>query len=405
MRRVAALSVVIALPLSGCGGGGDTVTADEEQPDSASAVEEQGDSEVTRDSEVAGDVEVAGDAEGQAEPSDDATDDETVDEQDRWMQTPLAQYMGWGQSSEEDEAFYQEQDRQRQEIVSACMAEQGFVWVPVDYSQYEEFDQGMDPFEGLTEEERIDMYGFGWSTMFGFEEEMADQEPEFVDPNWELEKSMGDAEREAWQRALSGDPVEWDENDPRFDPTSEEFDPELMMPSGCWGEAERELGTLDNQEAQMVLASERESLYQRIENDPRMITVQNEWSTCMAESGYVFGTQDDMWRALEERMRPIGESQDPLAGMSRGEVEALFDSMTLEEEEEFFSQNRALSPEMEAELAEVQEFELGVARADFDCRKDLNIDDVWFEVQVEYEEEFIEEHSDLLEQIKKAEGR
>jgi len=395
MRRtrcvLTAILAVIALLVTACGGGGGETTTTADQTEVAGAVDE-------RTEEQAGEEEVA-----EEQVRDEEITEEEVAEEERWQETPLAQFMGWGQSPEDDAAYWQEQDRKRQELVSECMAEQGFAWVPVDYSQFEEF--GHDPFADLTREEFIEQYGFGISTMFDLEQEMPPPDFEFVDPNWEMYESLSDAEKEAWDRTLHGEPMEWDETDPRFDPTSDEFDPEVMMPQGCWGEAERALGDYQRNLAWMEFESEFSSLWQQIENDPRMVEAQTEWSTCMAGQGYTLTSQEDMWMDLEERMMPIWEAQDPFANMPPEEIEPILEDMTPEEQDEFFRQAQQLTPELQARLDEVKEYELALAMADYECNKQADIDDVRFEVQIEHERAFIEEHGERLAELRELEGR
>ena len=75
--------------------------------------------------------------------------------------------------------------------------------------------------------------------------------------------------------------------------------------------------------------------------------------------------------------------------------------MSDEELEAIFSQPREFSDEARAKLGELQAREIDLAVASFDCGGNFfDPPEVFFEVLAEYEEQFLEENSEQLEQFR-----
>lgn len=288
------------------------------------------------------------------------------------------------------EARFAEEERERQTLITECMAAQGFEYQPVDYGQNFFFGPGndLDP----TSREFVEKYGFGFSTYeeeFAVEEEAAFESEEaagaFSDPNQEYVDGLSESAREAYYAALYGDQPEFD---PSF--TEEEMEeafeenPELFGPQGCEGEAYTE--TQGGQQAVYVaLQDEMQDLFERMQADPRIAAWEQDWAACMADAGYTFTKMEEIYEELERRMNTIYESQDPGAAVTEEEVEA----MTPEEREAFFEESQ---PEPDrALLDEVQAFEVEVALASFDCGG-MDQNDLFTEIAGDYQRDFIEEN-------------
>jgi hypothetical protein len=306
----------------------------------------------------------------------------------------LEEFFGFGEDFDEaaQQAEFEDQQRLLEEQVATCMRALGWEYTPVDYSQ---FDTYQDPFADLSEEEFREQYGYGISTFLGIEDELfGGPDVEFVDPNQEYVMSLTPVEQEAFYADLHG---VWEE--PEIDPDTGEYPNDYFGPeTGCYPEAEREIygnpgetfGALD--EAFMELE-------QRIQSDSRMVEALAGWSTCMQEGGYSFSTFEDAFIYLDEKMQPIWEQDyvEPFEGMSEAEIEEFFATTSPEEQEDFF---RQFEPDFDTpEVRAIQAEELTIAALDNECRA-AHVGDLEDEVRKDYEAQFIAENRELLEQMR-----
>lgn len=302
------------------------------------------------------------------------------------------------------EAQFREQEMQVQEAIQACMAEQGFEYLPVQQPEgsFASFDEG-------DREEQVREMGFGITTWYGNEDRMAEEAMEFEDPNQEYVEGLSDSERDAYYEALHGDPEEdmTTEVDPE---TGEEIMVSSGFGSGCEGEArEEEMG---DQEAQSELWEELqpafEQMQERIQSDPRMVEANEAYSACMADRGHEVESREDLWETvhqdfqerMDEILGPNGGFSDPFEGWAEEEIEAFFEENSQEEIDAFLAEaesQNAESIDQEA-LEALQQEEIDMAVADFECGTDL--DELMQEVSADYEQEIIEEHRDTLEEIR-----
>jgi len=77
-----------------------------------------------------------------------------------------------------------------------------------------------------------------------------------------------------------------------------------------------------------------------VQNDPRMIAAQEDWSACMSEAGYDFATPDEAEEEIFDRLDTIAGGEDP-ATLTGSDAEA---------------------------LKELQDYERANAAADSDCQ-------------------------------------
>ena len=283
----------------------------------------------------------------------------------------LESFLGFDGDAAEMQAQAEAQQREMEEAIAACMAEEGFEYVPRDtgavFAQLE-----ADPRQQLSEEEFREQYGYGISTI-DRSEMMVAPDPD-DDPNHQIQQDMDEAEREAYQRALHGEP-------PEFDPDA---DPDDMVfePGGCQGEAMEEV-----QGGQVAVFQELQSefmeLQQRIESDPRMVDAMQEWQACMREAGYDyterFGPQQELSERMNELQQAAFEDVDPT---------------------ELDPEDGPVEPDIDPDvLEELQQDELAIAAAEGECT-DEHLADVEQEVRADHEGRFIEQHRDVLEQVR-----
>ena len=135
-----------------------------------------------------------------------------------------------------------------------------------------------------------------------------------------------------------------------------------------------------------ALYEEWDKLYDRIENDPRLVEAVQAWSDCMADAGYP--DLEDLYAGenlvYQRQSEAYGWDDDPEALPVPEDPEAEPEEWTVPE----------LDPQVKAEL---REFELKVAWADYECQQEHDVERIQREVQHAHEEQFIEDHRADLE--------
>jgi len=370
MRRVLAI-IVAAMLLAACGEGGGTS------------------SEETSDSDTST-------SEGTATGGDDS----------------LADFFGYGsEDPQEAQAQYMDEEARRQELIRACMAGEGFDYTPV--MPPEDSFQVWDPDD---EEELAKTQGFGITTWYG-NEEVFDSGVEWVDPNQEMVEAMSETEQQAYFEALYGTEEE------QMEGTTTEIDPETGeeitysegFGAGCEGEASTEIWGDQSQTADLweELSPEMDAMYERLQADPRILELDEQWAACMADAGHEYESRtqmyevvfDDFSQRFEAIVGPNGGYTDPFEGWSQEEIDAFFEEKTEDEIEAFFEESQQQNQadiDQEA-LSALQQEERDVAVADRQCG--AAYDEQYQEIAAEFEAEFIEANRGILEQIREAEGR
>ena len=332
----------------------------------------------------------------------------------------LSDFFGWGTGDDPEQAEAQmreaqDQEARIQEAIRVCMAEAGFEYQPMVQPEgsFGFVDEEWD------EEEYVRTQGFGITTWYGNEESVTATTvvtEEWVDPNQEMLEGMSESESQAWYEALYGTEEEQMEDTvTEVDPeTGEEYQVSYGYGAGCQGEAyETEYG--DQEEANELweeLNPAMEAMYEQVQADPRIVELDQEWSSCMAAAGFQYESmskmQETIWQEFQERfdaiVGPDGGYADPFAGWSEEEVNTFFEEKTQEEIDAFFAEAENATREnvdMEA-LAALQQEEIDLAVADFECRGDYW--EVYQEVSEDYEADFVAANRAILEEIRDAEG-
>jgi hypothetical protein len=283
-----------------------------------------------------------------------------------WKDSPLNAYLNAqaGMSEEEMNEHFLEQQQKIEEQVAACMAEQGFEYIPVDQSQYG--GVSMDSGEWDPESrEWVEEYGYGAVNFPGSEQK---PEQEFVDPNQEYVESLSESEMAAYYETLHGPQPTEEELD---EEGGYEYDPEN---AGCYGSAQLEVTGDDpySSEEFKPLMDAMNELYSEMQNDPAVGELNAAWSSCMAEAGYSgFATQQDAQNSIYD------------------EINAYYEGQTEHVEDD-------------PALAEIQEREIDLALADLECRESTDYRQESLRLQFELEEQFVQEHKAELEALKAA---
>lgn len=280
------------------------------------------------------------------------------------------------------EAAFRQQDQQVQETIRDCMAAEGFEYVPYTPSEDQVFSGPQ------TEEEYAQEFGLGIAPEIlrqGDFDEEAMQEFEDQNPNTAIVNAMDEAERQEYSRVLYGD-----EPDIDFETmTDEEIDAfyQDWQPSGCEPDA---YGEVYDEGASQAFYEEfgeaMEENFMRVESDPRIADLQQQWSACMADKGFDFSEEQDASVYILRRLEEVGAITD------------------LEIDPEGFGWGYGTEGSIEpgsakeAAVREIADEEVEIAVASVGCREGW--DEVYQEVYFEAEAQFIEEHRGELEQFR-----
>lgn len=309
--------------------------------------------------------------------------------EDSPLQVALGGLFGDDMSQEQLEQEEAERSRQVEESVATCMAEQGFEYIPVDNSgsvtyYAEDDDWGT--------EEWTQQYGYGITTDPWEDEEDAGPEPvdeEWSDPNDDYVMAMSPAEQDAYYEALYGaDAVssdeDWVEDDGEWideEMPEEEYD---WQDGGCSGKAfhdiyeEDEYTRMAEDPAFTELFAAVETLYEQSERDPRVTEIRAEWAECMADAGMTGMTSpDEAHLSISEEFDRLYEEADAQIDWDSIDWEALGDTDPVRELMD------------QAGLDALREREITTAVADLDCQESRNIESRVLEIQFEAEEEFV----------------
>ena len=309
-----------------------------------------------------------------------------------WEDSPLNKvldgfYGGIDEDPEEYERVEAERQRQVEEIVASCMAEEGFEYTPVAYDAgtsvtYEEVDD-------TETAEWAQQYGYGITTdPWSVEEPVDPMEPEeeWSDPNWDYVESMSQSEQDAYYAALYGAGSISEEVDEGGEWIEEEEPEEYSWEDeGCQGRAYHEV--YDDEPGQEVwedpafteFFAAAERLYEDALNDPRMTEMNAEWAACMADAG-VTGmiAPDEAANTLHEEYEKLYMEADALVD---------WESIDWDKVSPYFDPVREAMDG--AGLSELREREIATAVADHACQEDLDLESRYLAVQFEHEEEFV----------------
>ncbi|RYV52942.1 hypothetical protein [Pengzhenrongella frigida] len=299
---------------------------------------------------------------------------------------PLDEYFqkmyGGGGEAADDEKMMADSNAQMvkvEELAAACMAEEGFEYLPIDYSA--SMTQGMSSDELDVEwgtKEFAEQYGYGATTdPGGYQaasmEANADGTDEMVDPNQEAVEAMSETERTAFYAALYGEQT----MDPEADP--EEMQEYNWETAGCQGKAQHEVyeGGLEA-DAFAGLQEDITAMYDAVQADPRLADVNAEWASCMADAGF-------------DGLAAVGDGETSIYDEVNVLQEGLYADVdpAVEMTEEL---NAQMQTDLQDKMAEITPREIKTAVADFGCREDVDFDDVNQKISFELQQEFVDAH-------------
>jgi len=286
------------------------------------------------------------------------------------------------ETQQEAQARIEQEGRLQEEYIAACMADLGFTYIPREDNFGSIWLHDGDEIQWGTLE-FAETFGFGVSTdPWGFNDpdHEINQVTEFHDPNAEIIEAMSPAELEAWTEALWGAPQDWEAEDFVWDP----------LQAGCSGAAQvhvlgSAMGVVDDQFAS--LNDELNNFWQTMQSDSRIVRLNADWASCMADAGYTG------WTDANELQMELHNEWGVLQGWNDPEFNALLENWDWEADPE----GPAMPEPSDAEVAAFTEREIALAVADFHCRADIDFDGITRQVNLELQQEFVDRHGAELE--------
>jgi hypothetical protein len=309
-----------------------------------------------------------------------------------------------GANTNYEEIDWRAQELEVQQSVAICMAAEGFEYVPFVPS---DIDGGFIE-EEWDEETYVKEYGFGvasWVTderNFGVTEEGDEfEDPYANDPNMAIVEAMDEFEREEYHRVLHGsepaiiEDTPWEEIEAMTQEEQEAFWDEAYAdwePDGCFNEAYEDAYSEESAEAFYEEFSEDlEAIYEQVESDSRILAAQAEWSSCMADKGHTYATQEEMYGYFYGDEFGEGEfSKQVNELITWPEYD---DTVELTEEE--MNDPKRWMPQYDIELLQPYiDEEIAVGTANYECSKDSY--ELWEEVYNDLQQDFLDENMDRL---------
>jgi len=321
------------------------------------------------------------------------------------------------------------QEMEVQQQVAECMAAEGFEYIPFVPSDVGGGFVG----DAFDEEEYVKTYGFGVSTWVlqdqAFQEGEG-EDPYASDPNQEIVNAMDEVEQEEYYRVLYGGEPDIITNTPQEEldaMTEDELNQfyndaySNWQSDGCQNTASEDVygGGGAQEEFWQEFGQDFEDVMTRVESDPRMVDAQTGWSACMADHGYDYASQQDMYAYFYGDENGPGEFQQRVDAVVTW-PEPVFDEGggSVVEGEGSSSSGVATTigavdvgggdgsyagPEYDMEeLQPLIDEEIGVATADYECSQPLR--DLQENIYTEYQQIFIDENLDRLVAFRDANG-
>jgi len=240
-----------------------------------------------------------------------------------------------------------------------CMEQQGFDYVPVDPLAQRAALTGK---ARMTDEEFLDQFGYGISTLFG-------RGSPASDPNERIRVSLGPADRAAYDRALFGESAGLTFADAIDDDAADEL-------GGCTKRATA--AVFGGTAVLSAIQGKFDELEERLLQDQRMVRAIEAWSTCMEKQGFTYEEPEQIDADLIKRFKEIVGPGTAPGAAAPADPSVPYDK---------------------AALAALKRDEVRIARADLACEQE-EITPVELEVRPQYEEAFRNRNRRLIEQVR-----
>lgn len=190
--------------------------------------------------------------------------------------------------------------------IASCMTDAGFEYIPIDPVTFREGMASLSSVPGLSDEEFVSQYGYGFTTLpprqtFGAGEE-----------NTAIFNDLPPADQTAYERTLWGDK-------PEFTFVSMLENEDFTGAGGCTKTAIDEVFT-----PEQLSPNFQNPFDVLVAQDPRTIAAQQKWSACMSEAGYDYETPEDAEDQLIERYDDLTKGAPPET-LTGSDADALVD--------------------------------------------------------------------------------
>lgn len=291
---------------------------------------------------------------------------------------PLDEFFGGPSNRPSDEEMAAKQ-RQVQEAIVACMAAEGFEYLP-----YVQAQPDADFFAEMNTRAFAEKYGYGIvNTSFG--DGVIDPSD---DPNNDLSEGMSPAELDAYYSALHGPQTDTD--------AVTADDGEMVMPQdiGCWGDAQEQVyGTGPAMSEFDDLFDRLGRMQEQAGDDPAVAQARQEWASCMSDSGHPgYSDPEEPWQEISRRSQEYFDTAYPAPadpGAPTGTAPGPTESWTP-------------PPPDDPALVALQRDEIDLAVGDFDCRERSGYQRALEEAQIQLEEQFVRDNRAELERFRDA---
>lgn len=286
--------------------------------------------------------------------------------------SPLNAYTsaGAGLSQKEQQAKFEQQQAKVEAIVATCMADEGFEYIPVDYSQG---GGGVVVATGDAwkpeDPKWVAQYGYG-AVNYPGRDAATDQGNTFVDPNQDYVSSLSESEMAAYYETLYGPQPTQEEIDAGGG--SVEYD---WRTAGCQGAAQNQVQGDDPYTSDQFkpLMDAMNTFYTDLQKSPEFTKLNAAWATCMADAN------------LSGFANPSEAQQ------------SIYDELNA-----YYQQQTAGPAPDDPALAAIGEREIALATADLKCRTETDYQQQQLRTQFDLEKTFIEQNKADLEAFKAA---
>ena len=272
---------------------------------------------------------------------------------------------GSGPAESEEAALRAAAERHRlgEEMIAACMHEQGFDYLPVPMHFTPDLPEDLPPHGSL---EFAEQWGFGIAHDAAGLRDWTPPE----DPNLEMLRAMSEAELDAWWLALWGPP---------------QIGQDVPEEMGCIGPArlvQWNSPVVDEQFASLDAELRHAQLNASMQWGPHFTEIHQDWRQCMADAGHPgLSNRESMMAALWEEENHLFRRSPALENWDW----------------RLYPEGPPIPPPPAAQVEDLFRRELALALADYHCRAEFDFDARVDAARLAVQHEFVDRHRDELE--------
>ena len=238
-----------------------------------------------------------------------------------------------------------EQHARHEQIITDCMANQGFEYIALPYPG---MTRVLELKQALSAEAFAQQYGYGGATLYE-EDEIASAvvSASYVNPNDSIRQAMSSSELAAYYEAFAGPPRPGAQSE---DGSYQAADPQ----AGCRGRAGIDVSGAPRRSA--LLPEVRlaiEGIERAVQSNGEVQAARADWSQCMSERGYDVRSEEGIYALLDSWLRPVLATH---ATKTVSTVNLNGEAITV----------TVPAPDP-AELADIGQLEIALAVADVEC--------------------------------------